>query len=406
MPLRGSTAPPPSAPGPSAPRYLVFGRSPWSSMVSPWHLLSQHLADRGPVVYVRDPEPGNVLGGSTVRPGSGNRLVEVVPPEFPLQRVGPIRRACLRRSAELVAGSPGVSGAPTVAVIYPRSPLDIVEECRPDLVVYVVTDDYSRLADGTEERDQAFCEWEDRAAALSHRILAASAPIALRLGAAWEERVRLLPMAYDDRLFTEGPHAVPESLAAVPRPVLGFAGTVRASRLDVGLIAAAAGARPDLQFVFVGPVIERGRALDPLRRLGNVRFLACPAVEDVPGFVRGFDVVIAPYRDHHMNRGYYPLKVLDGMAMGRPGVVAPAADLEELAAGVRFASDAPSFLRAVDAALAEGNHPALEEARRAAVAPRSMTRWAAAFRGIVEEALAGTGSAAPGAGASSARVEP
>jgi len=247
------------------------------------------------------------------------------------------------------------------AVVYVGSPLEVVKELRPDRIVYHAIDDYSETYDG--ERDHRLLEWEQQAMEIADVVVAITAPIRERLKATGHPRVELLPLGFDERLFAPGTREVPSGLSGLPRPLLGFAGTVNTERLDLPLLTAVATARPDLGFVLVGGAV--GTLPNPLTDLPNVRVLGFRPRERIPNYVSAFDVAIAPYRDCRINRSCYPLKVVEALAMGVPAVYAPVRDdLTELAPHVRYGSDPESFLAAVDAALEEADQA---EIRRTAV---------------------------------------
>jgi glycosyltransferase involved in cell wall biosynthesis len=371
----------------TAPCYAVLGRQGFSTMVMPWHLLALRLARRHPVAYVLDPE--SPLRGWLGRPSEEPPGVRVVAPvEFPLQRIPAVRRACHAAAARKVRASLGRVRGPLVAVLFPYASVETARDLAADAVAYVVTDDFSRHQDASSSVNTRFLAWEQEALGLADLVVPIADVLAVRLRAGGHRRVRVIPAAYDDESF-RGAAAIAPALAALPRPILGFAGTVRASRIDLPLVAAVAKARPQWTLAFVGPVLETAdTAFAALRELPNVRFLSCANASEVPAYVAGFDVVTCPYRDDPFNRGYYPMKVLDALAMGRPVVVAPRSDLFELDPHVLFAGDAASFVRATETQLAAGNGDAAVASRRAAIAPRSFTRWAQSFEDEVDAVLA------------------
>jgi len=366
--------------------YVVFGRTPFDAMALPWHFLARHLARRHRVAYVLDPvrpfaprpAPGSVPPGVSL----------VVPTDYPLQRFRSVRRKGLRAAARRIRDALPADRSPLVAVVYPFGPLDTALALEPDRIAYVASDDNSVDSGDGSRPNEKFLAWERHAFEVADLIVPIAEVHVGRLRDYHHSRVRLIPAAYDDELYDGETRPPPAGLQGLPRPILGFCGTVRASRLDVDLVLRAAEARPGASFVFVGPVVvSRGATMAPLRRLPNVHFLACSSSEEVPAWILGFDVVIAPYRNHPGNRGFYPLKVLDALAMGRHAVLTPPAGLTELSPHVHVAGDTTSFLLAIDAALSEGNRPETAERRRQAVRHRAFSRWVTAFEAEVLDAL-------------------
>ncbi len=87
---------------------------------------------------------------------------------------------------------------------------------------------------------------------------------------------------------------VPKELKELPRPILGFVGAI-AYWIDLDLVAFVARARPDWSIVLLGPV-RAGVHLGQFRDLPNVHFLGQKDWILLPGYLRGFDVCLSPFR--------------------------------------------------------------------------------------------------------------
>ncbi len=110
--------------------------------------------------------------------------------------------------------------------------------------------------------------------------------------------------------------AVPNDINFVPRPVLGYFGTVD-ERLDFGLIHALAEADPNWSVVLVGPVRVNP---DHLPRRPNIFWLGKRPYGEMPDYARGFDVCIAPFARSEEARGFRPLVLNEYILSGRPVV--------------------------------------------------------------------------------------
>lgn len=201
---------------------------------------------------------------------------------------------------------------------------------------------------------------------------------------------RTLTNGFDEEHLDGRPRDVPPELRGLQRPLLGFAGTIRAERLDVALIEEAVRLRPSFGFAFVGTVVDDTTgSLRLLRSRRSVRFIGLQPRERLPEFIASFDVAIAPYCDSPTNRACSPLKVLDALAMGRPVVLTPRRpDLACLGPGLRCAGDVTSFLKEVDDSLAEGDSPEVIRTRRAGVENETWMRKSEQFEALVQSALA------------------
>src|SRR6266542_2741480 len=144
---------------------------------------------------------------------------------------------------------------------------------------------------------------------------------------------------------------VPDDLAALPGPRIGFFGVVD-ERADLDPLRDAAALRPDWSYVMLGPVIK----IDPaeLPKLPNLYYLGQKSYRDLPGYVKGFDVCMMPFALNDSTRFISPTKTLEYMAAHKPIVSTPVADVVgSYADAVAIAKAPEDFVAAIDRALAE-----------------------------------------------------
>ncbi len=208
-----------------------------------------------------------------------------------------------------------------------------------------------------------------------------TAPALLENKAPFTRRCELVPNGVDVEHFAKASLAEtvpPASVAALPKPVVGFIGGVQ-YWIDFDLIAHAAQAHPDWSFAFVGPVEPLAR-VDKVRGLSNVHFLGRQPYAQVPAYVAGFDVCVNPYILDDVAEKCDPLKLYDYLASGKPIVSV------DMPAARRFANLMPltrtpgEFTRALEYVLAQ---PGDGAARQRTATEHS---WTARFK-HVEAAL-------------------
>lgn len=141
---------------------------------------------------------------------------------------------------------------------------------------------------------------------------------------------------------------VPEEIAHLPRPVLGFFGLV-ADWVDVELMAELAGRFSHGSLVVLGKVTTDVSAL---QRLPNVRLLGRKPYGDLPAYCKGFDVALMPFRINELTLNANPLKVREYLAAGLPVVSTPIPEVEVLGQ-CHIAANADGFEREIRAALAD-----------------------------------------------------
>ncbi|MFL5295770.1 MAG: UDP-galactopyranose mutase [Phenylobacterium sp.] len=144
----------------------------------------------------------------------------------------------------------------------------------------------------------------------------------------------------------------PADQAQLAWPRLGFYGVVD-ERMDLGLLAALADARPHWSLVIVGPVVK----IDPadLPRRPNLHYLGGKSYEQLPSYLAGWDVALMPFAINESTRFISPTKTPEYLAGGRPVVSTPIVDVArhygDLQA-VKIAATPEEFIAACDQALA------------------------------------------------------
>ncbi len=134
-----------------------------------------------------------------------------------------------------------------------------------------------------------------------------------------------------------------------PRPRIGYLGAI-APWFDFDLVSAAAAARPQWDFVLVGPVLAGAdHALSRLAALPNVSVEPAVSHDDVPRVLAGFDVGLIPFQLNALTAGVNPNKMYEYLAAGVPVVSTPfSPDVEIDASVVARAGDAIGFVAACD----------------------------------------------------------
>lgn len=117
---------------------------------------------------------------------------------------------------------------------------------------------------------------------------------------------------------------VPEAMAGLKKPVLGYFGVVD-ERLDYDLIAKLADANRNWSVAIIGPVLKVEECSLPQRP--NLHWLGRQSYEDLPAFCKGFDVCIMPFALNESTEFINPTKALEYMATGRAIVSTPVPDV-------------------------------------------------------------------------------
>ncbi len=121
---------------------------------------------------------------------------------------------------------------------------------------------------------------------------------------------------------------VPEDIARIARPIVGFYGMIDPLRLDVDLLLAVARRNPNWNFVLIGGHLQNYDP-KPLNALPNIHRLGMKPLEQLPAYVKAFDVCTVPYVLNGFTRSITPLKYAEYLSTGKPVVTTalPAAEM-------------------------------------------------------------------------------
>jgi glycosyltransferase involved in cell wall biosynthesis len=219
-----------------------------------------------------------------------------------------------------------------LAISYPYY-LALRDQVRPDVLLYYNTDDYGLY---WASRRDSVKRLERRAvgeanlsvfiARLRAEELRAAVP-----GAA--DRIVHLPLGAPATAIAPAPQASPAAppadIAHLPRPLLGFVGSLE-DRIDWGLLEYLARAFPEGSIILIGrdpkprPREEWYQSYQRAVALPNVHRLGWRTQDEIARYNAAFDVCLIPYHaDHPFNRAACPTKIMDYMATSRPVVTTP-----------------------------------------------------------------------------------
>lgn len=165
------------------------------------------------------------------------------------------------------------------------------------------------------------------------------------------------PSSIDKAHFGQARQPMPEPAdqASIAHPRVGFFGVVD-ERLDIDLLGQLAAAHPEWQFVIIGPVVKIDPALLP--RHTNIHYLGGKDYQELPAYLRGWDVATLLFADNESTKFISPTKTPEYLAAGRPVVSTPIRDVVrpygELNL-VQIAATADEFGRAIEKALTQAD---------------------------------------------------
>ncbi|MES2332694.1 MAG: glycosyltransferase [Bacteroidota bacterium] len=119
--------------------------------------------------------------------------------------------------------------------------------------------------------------------------------------------------------------SIPADMTGFQAPVIGYVGALESLRLDLDIIEYIATQHPEWSVVLVGPEDSVFNKSD-LHEIKNIHFLGAKKPEELPAYIKAFDVCLNPQLISKVTIGNYPRKIDEYLAMGKP-VVATATQL-------------------------------------------------------------------------------
>jgi uncharacterized SAM-binding protein YcdF (DUF218 family)/glycosyltransferase involved in cell wall biosynthesis len=262
--------------------------------------------------------------------------------------------------------------------------LDLIHAVDPALTVFYCVDDLSSSSPGAKRiipsEQQLFKE--------ADLVFVTSENLRQR-AARTSSHVHLFPIGVNFEQFDAvrvSSDAPPADLQSLKRPVIGYIGGLH-QWVDQDLVAAVASRLPDASFAMVGPLQADTSTLE---RCANVTLLGQRPHDEVPHYVKGFDVGIVPYRVTEYTANVYPTKLNEYLVMGIPVVATDLPEVRRFVADhgdvVSVAADAAGFAEAVRRALADPD--GAKAGQRIAVARKNS--WAGrieAMNVLIDDAL-------------------
>jgi len=169
-----------------------------------------------------------------------------------------------------------------------------------------------------------------------------------------------IPNAGDYEHFIKATHEetkIPDDIAKIPHPCLGFVGAMDNYKLDIKLVLYLAVERPDWSIVLIGQVgvSENSLDLSSIKDCGNIYMFGSKKYNDLPAYIKNFDVCLIPYRFNEYTKNCFPIKFFEYLATGKPVVVSGLPELEEYKNIVGIAHNYEEFLELIKHALKNGD---------------------------------------------------
>ena len=303
---------------------IYFGPEPWTGLWRNRHQLMSRFAGHNRVFYVEPPT--NIR--DCLRPGRRSKLftrdasgVTVIhgPRWLPITGRAPFKQLSIRAfllAVSLVTGT-AFGRRPIIWYAKPRM-IDYVGKSNAKHTIYHVVDEYSGYGHPTKTETSAPDPDELRMLRSVDTVIVVTASL-FESKSQHNPNTHIVANAVNFEAYANDDLPAPGDMADIEGPVIGYSGLV-AARLDLAMLQAAASARPEWNFVFVGTINDAWceTELRQLRELSNVHLLGTKDVDEVPSYVHQFSVCIIPYVLNLRAQHASPLKLYEYAAASKP----------------------------------------------------------------------------------------
>ena len=345
---------------------IYFGPEPWAGLWRNRHQLMSRFADHNDVWYVEPPTMlRDLLGRKQDGRGTANirrsRLfsrdasgvtVFHSPWWLPITGRAPFKNISIRLFLAVLSfvARIGSRHRPIIWLSRPNM-VDYIGKLNAKLTIYHVVDEYSGYGlpssvphSNSKSRENEMLRRVDTVIVVT--------PTLYDLKSSHNPNTYLVPNAVDYNSYADCDPQKPDDMSDLRSPIIGYSGLI-AARLDLDMLHAAANARPDWNFVFVGAVDDAHceTELQRLQELSNVHFLGQKTVRDVPRYVHQFDVCMIPYAVNLRAEHASPLKLYEYAAASKPIVTTDFAAARDFTGHIEIAQSKDEFLSACERSL-------------------------------------------------------
>lgn len=187
---------------------------------------------------------------------------------------------------------------------------------------------------------------------------------------------------YDLFSQSRGPGVqIAPQIERIAHPIIGMIGNLYAG-YDFELLTGIMREMPWWSFVFVGSADDNVQGeLHRLKQYPNFHLFGWRPYEELPGFLKGFDAAIIPYRINDWTNTINPNKVYDYFAAGVPVVATPIRELQRYRDCIMLCESKDEAVKAMEHLFQYGAEDRINKAREIA----KKLSWTAITADIIEE---------------------
>ncbi len=297
----------------SLPDYLVFSHLRWDFVFQrPQHLLTR-CAQLNRVFFMEEPvfDAHGTAPWLELRQKSGNLRIAV--PHLPEGTAGADINGILRELTDRLVAEAGIKNF--VCWYYTPMAMPFTRHLKPSAVVYDCMDELSLF----QGAPPSLLDWEKQLFEEADVVFTGGKTL-YEHKKACHSNIHAFPSSIDARHFGKARDLDLVEAAdqkGIMGPKIGYFGVID-ERMNLELLAGIAAAHPEWNLILVGPVIK----VDPgtLPRASNIHYLGSKSYDELPSYIRGWDVAVMPFALNDSTRFISPTKTPEYLAAGVPVV--------------------------------------------------------------------------------------
>lgn len=147
---------------------------------------------------------------------------------------------------------------------------------------------------------------------------------------------------YSKEIFKERPEDLPNN----NNPIVGYVGLMQ-ERIDLDILLLAVEKNCSIDFVFVGPILSIGY-FDELQKYKNVFFLGAKHYDEIPNYIKWFDICIIPHKVNKFTKSMSPLKLYEYLALKKEVITTPVPPSNEYKKVIHITDTAREFSNRIE----------------------------------------------------------
>ncbi|MDF2839630.1 MAG: glycosyl transferase family 1 [Clostridia bacterium] len=183
----------------------------------------------------------------------------------------------------------------------------------------------------------------------------------------YNSNMHIIPNGANVELFMECQKEstkIAEEMTRIPHPIVGFLGVIQPC-IDTELLEKIAKAHPEWSVVLIGP-LTAGVSIESLLKHSNVYHLGRKNPEELPSYMKAFDICLNPFKINNLTLNVSPLKFFEYLATGKPVVSVDMPGVHGYEDIIYIGKDHENFIEEVERALEEDSPERIEKRLEAA----------------------------------------